>query len=104
MHGSPPSRRASKVSAHSRSGRTRPFPTDDRNNRSGPRPGPLVDGSVEQQPDQVADELAGPLGWHFAGEQYSAAFVHDITVRDDKVVALVQITDTQCWHDALVAS
>ncbi len=38
------------------------------------------------------------------GKQYSAAFVHDITVRDDKVVGLIQITDTQCWHDALVAS
>ncbi|MUL68337.1 hypothetical protein BOO86_27970 [Mycobacterium sp. CBMA 234] len=38
------------------------------------------------------------------GKRYVAAFAHDITIRDDKIVALVQITDTQCWHDALAAS
>jgi uncharacterized protein len=35
------------------------------------------------------------------GNPYEAAFAHDITVRDDKVASLVQITDTKPWYDAL---
>jgi len=31
------------------------------------------------------------------------AFVHDIAIRADKIVSLVQITDTKSWHDALTA-
>ncbi|MGB8406481.1 MAG: nuclear transport factor 2 family protein [Mycobacterium sp.] len=34
--------------------------------------------------------------------QYEAAFTHDITIRDNKIASLVQITDTKPWHDALI--
>ncbi|GAA2430097.1 nuclear transport factor 2 family protein [Mycolicibacterium llatzerense] len=37
------------------------------------------------------------------GRRYTAAFVHDITVRDGKIASLTQITDTKAWHDALAA-
>jgi ketosteroid isomerase-like protein len=37
------------------------------------------------------------------GRPYEAAFAHDITVRDDKIASLVQITDTKPWYDALTA-
>jgi uncharacterized protein len=37
------------------------------------------------------------------GKPYEAAFAHDITVCDDKVASLVQITDTKPWYDALAA-
>lgn len=32
---------------------------------------------------------------------YEAAFAHNITIREGKIASLVQITDTQAWHDAL---
>jgi ketosteroid isomerase-like protein len=67
---------------------------------------------IAPQPDEfvtVGDDRIIAFGYYrghsrATGKQYSAAFVHDITIRDDKIVALVQITDTQCWHDALAAS
>jgi ketosteroid isomerase-like protein len=67
---------------------------------------------ITPQPDEfviVDDERIIAFGYYrgssrATGKQYSAAFVHDITIRNDKVVRLVQITDTQRWHDALVAS
>ncbi|MDX1878825.1 nuclear transport factor 2 family protein [Mycolicibacterium sp. 141076] len=67
---------------------------------------------ITPQPDEfvvVDDERIIAFGYYRGSsratrKQYSAAFVHDITIRDGKVVGLVQITDTQRWHDALVAS
>lgn len=38
------------------------------------------------------------------GKGLDAAFVHDLTIRDGKVTSLVQITDTQQWHNALTAA
>lgn len=67
---------------------------------------------IDPQPDEfvtVGEDRVIAFGYYrgrgrATGKQYSAAFVHDITVHDDKIASLVQITDTQCWHDALAAS
>ncbi|MFD3745478.1 nuclear transport factor 2 family protein [Nocardia sp. NPDC058633] len=37
------------------------------------------------------------------GTGFEAAFAHDLTVRDGKIVSLIQITDTEQWHAALSA-
>ncbi|WP_405183375.1 hypothetical protein OG225_26165 [Nocardia sp. NBC_01377] len=36
------------------------------------------------------------------GNGFEAAFAHDLTIRDDRIASLVQITDTKQWHDALI--
>jgi uncharacterized protein len=62
------------------------------------------------QPDEVVvvgEDRAIVLGYYrgrsrTADRQYEAAFTHDITVRDGKIVSLVQVTDTKRWHDALL--
>jgi uncharacterized protein len=67
---------------------------------------------ISPQPDEyvrVADDRVIVLGYYrgrsrVTGKQFEAAFAHDITVRDGTIAALVQITDTQCWHEALAAS
>ncbi|OKH81438.1 hypothetical protein EB75_16790 [Mycobacterium sp. ST-F2] len=67
---------------------------------------------IAPQPDEfvvVGDDRVIAFGYYrghsrATGKQYSAAFVHDITIRDGMVASLVQITDTQRWHEALVAS
>lgn len=64
------------------------------------------------QPDEfiaVGDDRVIVFGYYHGrsrttGKQYAAAFVHDITIREGKIASLVQITDTQRWHAALVAS
>jgi uncharacterized protein len=37
------------------------------------------------------------------GRPYLAAFAHDLTIAEDKIAALIQITDTAPWHHALAA-
>ncbi|KAF0847800.1 nuclear transport factor 2 family protein [Nocardia caishijiensis] len=36
------------------------------------------------------------------GVAFEAAFAHDLTIADDKVTSLIQITDTEQWPDARI--
>ncbi len=64
------------------------------------------------QPDEyvfIGDDRVIVFGYYrgrgrATGNQYEAAFAHDITIRDGKVASLIQITDTKPWHDALVGN
>lgn len=39
---------------------------------------------------------------HISGRTFEASFAHDLHVRGSELLALVQITDTACWHAALL--
>lgn len=64
---------------------------------------------VRPEPDEfvpVGEDRVIVIGFYRGqaretGRSYTAAFVHDIRVRDDRIASLVQITDTAEWHAAL---
>jgi ketosteroid isomerase-like protein len=57
---------------------------------------------------QIADDRVIVLGYYrgrarTTNRPYQAAFVHDLTITDDLIARLTQITDTKPWYDACVA-
>lgn len=65
---------------------------------------PIPEEFVEVAPDRVIvfGDYRGTC--RATGRSFEAAFAHDLTVRDGKITSLVQITDTNRWHEALVAA
>jgi len=63
---------------------------------------------VAPQPDEyleVAADRVLVVGWYrgssrATGRTFEAAFAHDLVIRGDRLVSLVQVTDTVPWHDA----